>query len=74
MLFNAKKCKCLHFGHANADASYFTGGAQVEIKEYEEDLHVLIENSLSPNRQFTKFVISARYLVLLLTELMTVKK
>ncbi|KAJ8019440.1 hypothetical protein HOLleu_41039 [Holothuria leucospilota] len=51
MLFNAQKCKCLHVGHFNAQASYFIGGVQVEAIEYEKDLGVLIDNSLSPSRQ-----------------------
>ena len=59
MLFNAQKCKCLHIGHSNAQASYFVGGVQVEDIEYEKDLGVLIDKSLSPSRQCAKAVNSA---------------
>ena len=59
MMFNAQKCKCLHFGHANIHANYCIGGVQIEQIQFEKDLGVLIDESLNPSRQCAKAVGSA---------------
>ena len=38
MMFNAKKCKCLHIGYENTYANYSIGRAEVTNSSCERDL------------------------------------
>ena len=59
MMFNAKKCKCLHIGYENTYANYSMGGIEVINSSYERDLGVVIDESLNYSRQCARAVLSA---------------
>ena len=42
MLFNFRKCKCLHTGHGNEDAQYPMGGTVLNTTLKEKDLGLTI--------------------------------
>ena len=59
MLFNASKCKIIHFGKKNPGYSYTIGGyapagTVLACVESEKDLGVIIHNSLKPSAQCAK--------------------
>ena len=59
MLFNASKCKIIHFGKKNPGYSYTIGGyapagTVLECVQEEKDLGVIIHNSLKPSAQCAK--------------------
>lgn len=45
--FNATKCKVMHIGHNNNEASYHMGNTQLETTKAEKDLGVLVDDKLS---------------------------
>ena len=54
MVFNADKCKVLHFGHNNGQVHYVMDGNILESVEEERDLGVIIQNNLKVDRQCVK--------------------
>ena len=59
MLFNADKCKVIHFGGKNPEFSYTMGGyapagTVLESAEYEKDVGVIVHASLKPSAQVAK--------------------
>ena len=46
MLFNFRKCKCLHTGHGNEDAQYTMGGTVLNTTLKEEDLGLTISTDM----------------------------
>ena len=58
MLFNAKKCKCLHIGYINTYENYAIGGVEATNSSYEIDLGVVIDESLNYNKQCAKAVLT----------------
>ena len=51
MIFNADKCKVLHFGHKNGQVHYVMDG---NILEEERDLGVIIQSNLKVDKQCAK--------------------
>jgi hypothetical protein len=51
MLFNAKKCTVLHFGHNNAKGPYHMDGTMLTEHEEQRDLGIIIHSSLKPSQQ-----------------------
>ena len=51
LLFNVKKCKCLHIGHNNTCHKYKMNGAKLDHVDEEKDLGVLIDDQLKFHRQ-----------------------
>ena len=49
MEFNTGKCKCIHFGHANRKHEYTMGAQKIAHSTEENDLGVVINQSLSPS-------------------------
>ena len=47
MVFNADKCKVLHFGHNNVQVHYVMDGNILESVEEERDLGVIIQRIIS---------------------------
>ena len=45
--FNAKKCKCMHFGHNNPNHTYVLDGQVLEAITNEKDLGVMVDNKLN---------------------------
>ena len=45
MVFNADKCKVLHFGHNNWQVHYVTDSNILESVEEERDLEVIIQKN-----------------------------
>jgi hypothetical protein len=56
MQFNISKCKVLHIGHNNQQASYSMNGEDLVEIEEEKDLGVIIHCSLSPSRNVAECV------------------
>ena len=54
MLFNADKCKCVHFGHNNRQYDSIMGDDSIETSHEEKDLSVLITDKLDETRQCVK--------------------
>ena len=54
MVFNADKCKILHFGHNNGQVHYVMDGNILESVEEERDLWVIIQRKLIVDKQFAK--------------------
>ena len=50
MLFNAEKCKCIHYGYNNKQYDYFMGKECIETHE-ERDLGVIITETLDITKQ-----------------------
>ena len=46
MLFNAEKCKCIHYGYNNKQYDYFMGKECIETTHEETDLRVIITEIL----------------------------
>ena len=44
MMFNAKKCKTLHFGHNNLKQQYYITNETIEKPPFEKDLGIYLEN------------------------------
>ena len=42
MLFNAEKCKCVHYGHNNRHFVYFMGKDPIQTSHEEKDLGEII--------------------------------
>ncbi len=59
MLFNRKKCKCLHMGYGNPRYDYYMCDDLIESVEEEKDLGVNIHESLSPSRHVANVVKTA---------------
>ena len=51
MVFNADKCKVLHFGHNNEQVHYVMDGKILESVEEERDLGVIIQSNLKVDKQ-----------------------
>ena len=51
MLFNADKCKSIHYGHNNQRHQYNMNGHILEQLDQEKDLGVIITDSLKPGKQ-----------------------
>ena len=56
MVFNADKCKVVHFGHGNKNFSYEMIGVMLEFVEEECYLGVIVQNSLKIDKECTKAV------------------
>ena len=54
MVFNADKCKVLHFGHNNGQVHYVTDGNILESVEEERDLWVIIQRNLKVDKAVCK--------------------
>ena len=54
MVFNADKCKILHFGHNNGQVYYVMDGNLLESVEKEQDLWVIIQTNLKVDKQCAK--------------------
>ena len=54
MVFNADKCKVLHFGHNNGQVHYVMDGNNLESVEEERDLGVIIQGNLKVDKQSAK--------------------
>ena len=54
MVFNAYKCKVLHFGHNNGQVHYVMDGNILESVEEERDLVVIIQEDLKVDKQCAK--------------------
>ena len=54
MVFNADKCKILHFGHKNGEVRYVMNGNILESVEKERDLGVIIQSNLKVDKQCAK--------------------
>ena len=51
MLFNADKCKCIHYGYNNKQYDYFMGKECIETTHKERDLGVIITETLDITKQ-----------------------
>ena len=51
MVFNADKCKVLHFGHNNGQVHYVMDGNILESVEEERYLGVIIQRDLKVDKQ-----------------------
>ena len=51
MLFNADKCKCIHYGYNNKQYDYFMGKECIETTHEERDLGVIITETLDITKQ-----------------------
>ena len=51
MLFNAEKCKCIHYGYNNKQYDYFMGKKCIETTHEERDLGVIITETLDVTKQ-----------------------
>ena len=51
MLFNAEKCKCLHYGYNNKKYDYFMGRECIETSHEERVLGVIIAETLHVSKQ-----------------------
>ena len=54
MVFNADKCKVLHFCHNNGQVHYVMDGNILESVEEERDLWVIIQRNLKVDKQCGK--------------------
>ena len=54
MVFNADKCKVLHFGHNNGQVHYAIDGNILECVEEKRDLWVIIQSNLKVDKQCAK--------------------
>ena len=54
MLFNAQKCKCIHYGFNNKKYDYFIGNVCIETACEERDIGVIITETLDVNKQCIK--------------------
>ena len=44
MLFNAEKCKCVHYGHNNRHCDYFMSEDPIQTSHEEKDIGVIIKD------------------------------
>ena len=51
MLFNLRKCNCLHTGHGNEDAHYIMGGTVINTTVNEKDLGLTISADMKVSEQ-----------------------
>ena len=51
MLFNAQKCKCIHYGFNNKKNDYFIGNVCIKTTREERDLGVIVTETLDVNKQ-----------------------
>uniref|UniRef100_A0A3B3RUM5 Reverse transcriptase domain-containing protein n=1 Tax=Paramormyrops kingsleyae TaxID=1676925 RepID=A0A3B3RUM5_9TELE len=51
MKFNIDKCKVIHAGSRNIKYRYFLGSTEIKAADYEKDLGVYVDASMSPSRQ-----------------------
>uniref|UniRef100_A0A3B3SEK0 Reverse transcriptase domain-containing protein n=1 Tax=Paramormyrops kingsleyae TaxID=1676925 RepID=A0A3B3SEK0_9TELE len=51
MKFNIDKCKVLHVGSRNIKYRYFMGPTEIKVADYEKDLGVYVDASMSHSRQ-----------------------
>ena len=63
MLFNIDKCKVLHIGNNNVQATYTMNGVQLASVEQEKDLGVVISKDLKPSKQVSEVVKTANKLI-----------
>ena len=63
MFFNVDKCKVLHIGNRNVQASYTMNGKQLAKVEQEKDLGVVISSDLKPSKQCSEVVKTANKLI-----------
>ena len=54
MLFNAEKCKCIHYGYNNKQYDYFMGKECIETTHEERDLGVIITEMLDITKQWVR--------------------
>ena len=54
MVFNADKCKVLHFGHNNGQVHYVMDGNILESVEEERELGIIIQKNLKVDKQCAK--------------------
>ena len=50
IIFNADKCKVLHFGHNNGQVHYVMNGNILDSIEEERDLRVIIQSNLKVDK------------------------
>ena len=63
MFFNVDKCKVLHIGNSNVQATYTINGVQLASVEQERDLGVVISKDLKPSKQVSEVVKTANKLI-----------
>ena len=63
MLFNAKKCKIMHFGNRNPRANYLMDGIELGKTTEERDLGIQIVDTLKPTRQCAIAAKSAHFAI-----------
>uniref|UniRef100_A0A3B3QXL0 Reverse transcriptase domain-containing protein n=1 Tax=Paramormyrops kingsleyae TaxID=1676925 RepID=A0A3B3QXL0_9TELE len=51
MKFNVDKCKVIHAGSRNIKYRYFMGSTEIKVADYEKDLGVYVDTSMSHSRQ-----------------------
>uniref|UniRef100_A0A3B3TCX1 Reverse transcriptase domain-containing protein n=1 Tax=Paramormyrops kingsleyae TaxID=1676925 RepID=A0A3B3TCX1_9TELE len=51
MKFNVDKCKVIHAGSRNIKYRYFMGSTEIKVADYEKDLGVFVDASMSHSRQ-----------------------
>jgi len=59
MLFNADKCKVIHFGGTFGNNSYELGGVSLAVSEAERDLGVIVDRNLKVSKQCVKAAATA---------------
>ena len=59
MLFNADKCKVMHFGYNNTEADYKIYDKNLDVTKEERDLGIIIQNDLKCRLQCIKAVNTA---------------
>jgi len=59
MLFNAEKCKVMHFGTQNVNSSYTLDGVSLAVTGAERDLGVIVDSDLKASKQCVKAAATA---------------
>ena len=54
MVFNADKCKVLHFGHNNGQIHYVMNGNILEFVQEERELGLIIQRNLKVDKKCAK--------------------
>ena len=56
MLFNADKCRVMHFGAGNKGVTYSVNNHDLEVVDEEKDLGILIQSNLKVSAQCSKVI------------------
>ena len=59
MLFNAEKCKVIHFGGNNVKSIYDLGDESLAISDAERDLGIIVDGNLKVTKQCVKAAATA---------------